>query len=650
MFKSLANAIRFLAIDQVGQANSGHLGSSLGISDCLTVLFKNFLVFDPENPFWPNRDRFVLSGGHNSAALYAVLHLVGYDNISINELKNFRCLGSKTSGHPEYDIQSGIEISTGPLGQGVANAVGMALEERLLNARLGDDCINHYTYVIAGEGDLMEGVAHEACSLAGTLKLGHLVLLHDRNNITIDGSTNVSCKDDISKQFEAYHWHIQEVNGHDERALSAAIEEAKQDDRPSIIICNTKIGYGTPREGLPSAHSGALTKEEREFACKYFGWDSAPFEVPEYIQHLWRILGKRNHELCEAWYQKQFDSYQKLNENDYANAQSVFRKIKKDYFINRPFIATRTSFKNILNELIKASSTLISGSCDLGGSTGCRTADMTPIIGEDSKINFAGNYIHYGVREHAMGAILNGMTAGGKIRCCGGTFLAFSDYMRPAIRMSALMDIPSIFVFSHDSIGVGEDGPTHQPVEQLAALRAMPNLQVFRPADAMETVECWELALQSRHPSAIILTRQSVLSVRYSGNTNLCETGAYLLNDDELNHRFTIIASGSEVGIALELKKKLNDHGVFGNVVSFPCWKLFDEQSQEFKDTVLGKNCLRIGIEASNGFGWEKYLGEHGKFFGVQHFGVSCPAQEAFAYFKLTATDIFNKVIEEFIN
>ena len=642
MFKSLANAVRFLSIDQVMSANSGHLGLPLGMSDCLTVLFKNILKFDPENPTWPNRDRFVLSGGHGSAALYSLLHLVGYKNFSLDTLKIFRRIGSLASGHPEYNPESGIEITTGPLGQGIANAVGMAIEERLLNSRLDDDCINYFTYVVAGEGDLMEGISHEACSLAGNLSLGHLIVLFDKNDITIDGHINITYSDDVKKRFESYGWHVSETDGYDEEAITSTIQTAKNDPRPSIIICNTKIGYGTPREGSPSAHSGALNFEEREYACKYFGWPYQQFEIPEYIEKAWRVIGKRNHENCKIWYENFYKKYQTLSLDIEQDEKKLLRSVKKEYFVSRPFAATRTLSKNILSKLVDVHPLLISGSCDLGSSTGCKSNNMKAITSED----FSGNYINYGIREHSMAAIINGMAAGKKIKCCGGTFLAFSDYMKPAIRMSALMDIPSVFIFSHDSIGVGEDGPTHQPIEQLAMLRSIPNLQVFRPADAIETVECWELALKSNHPSAIILTRQEVLSVRFCDKENLCASGAYLLNDDNPhNIKFTIIASGSEVAIALELKKMLNDKNICGNIVSIPCWELFDQQSEEYKSHVLG-NTLKIGIEASNGFGWEKYLGSDGLFFGINSFGISCPGKDAYKYFKLTAKDIFEKIID----
>jgi transketolase len=641
MFKGLANAVRFLAISEVGNANSGHLGAPLGTADFLTTLFKNFLVFDPKNPEWPNRDRFVLSGGHGSAALYAFLYLTGYKNMTLDDLKKFRKSGSRATGHPEYDISCGIEATTGLLGQGIANAVGMAVEERLLNARLGDDCVNHYIYVCVGDGDLMEGISHEACSIAGHLSLGHLIVLFDDNNITIDGEVGVTSSDDVLKRYESYGWHTRSADGHCEKSVSQAIEEAKKDSRPSLIACKTKIGYGSLRENLPKAHSGALSDYELEAIKKKLDWPYAPFEIPEYIEKTWRVIGKRHSEDCKKWREEQSAKYGSQKFEFTAELKKLFRSIKKEYFVSRPFEATRVSSKNIVSKIMEISNEIISGSADLGGSTGCFSKATTPI----SKKDFSGNYIYYGVREHAMGAIINGISAGQKIKCFAGTFLAFADYMRPAIRMSALMNIPSIFVFSHDSIGVGEDGPTHQPVEHIASLRAIPNLNVFRPADAMETLECWEYALKSEGPSVLILTRQDALAVRFCGRTNLCETGAYLLYDDASDNKkaVTLIATGSEVGIALDVKKMLNNAKISANLVSMPCWKLFDEQSEQFKKKILGE-APRVGIEASNGFGWEKYLGPNGLFFGVNNFGKSRSCLENYKYFGLTSQNIYDEI------
>lgn len=642
MFRALSNAIRFLSIFQVNNANSGHLGLPLGMADCLTALFRVFLVFDPENPLWPNRDRFILSGGHGSAMLYALLYLTGYKGITLSDLKNFRQLESRAHGHPEYAPESGIELTTGALGQGLANAVGVALEERLLNARFGDDCINHYTYVCAGDGDLMEGVTHEACSLAGHLSLGHLIVLFDDNNITIDGNVSVASSENVLNRFEAYGWHTLSVDGHNETEIIKAITKAKADPRPSLIACRTHIGFGSPRQDSPKAHSGALTPKELEEIRKKLDWPYAPFEIPEYIEKTWRVIGKRHHEECLEWIDKHGGKFGNLGFEFTEKLRKTFRQIRKEYFITRPFAATRTTSKDIISKIMQESELIISGACDLGSSTGCLHKDMKPITKDD----FSGNYIHYGIREHAMGAIMNGMVAGRKLRCFGGTFFAFSDYMRPAIRMSALMNIPTIFVFSHDSIGVGEDGATHQPVEHLASLRAIPNLNVFRPADAMETMECWEYALESHRPSVLALTRQEVLSVRFSGRENLCKSGGYLLHEDSTSGSadITLIATGSEVGIALETKKMLNERGFSVNISSLPCWNLFDEQSEKYREYVLGKG-LRIAIEASNGFGWRKYIGTNGLFFGVNGFGKSAPATDVYKYFGLTAGNICSSIL-----
>lgn len=646
MFQSLANAVRFLSIYQVANANSGHLGMPLGMADCLTALFKNSLVFDPENPRWPNRDRFVLSGGHGSSLLYSLLYLVGYSNMSLDHLKNFRKLGSKATGHPEYDPDCGVEITTGPLGQGFANAVGMAIEERILNDRYGDKCINHYVYVALGDGDLMEGISHEASAIAGHLSLGRLIALFDNNNVTIDGALDASTSEDTLKRYEAYGWHVLAVDGHCEKSIVNALNEAKSDPRPSLIACKTKIGLGTSREGAPQAHGGALSSQEIDEAKKFFNWPYAPFEIPEYVQKTWQVIGKRHSDSCKNWFSSQLKNFGSLEFQFTPEIRKVFRDLKKQYFISRPFAATRASSQEIIEKVAAASNLIVSGSADLGKSTGCLAKGMKPI----TKGDFSGNYLHYGVREHAMGAIINGIAAGKKIRSFGGTFLAFSDYMRPAIRMSALMNIPSIFIFSHDSIGVGEDGPTHHPVEHLASLRAIPNLNVFRPADALETLECWECALKSERPSALVFSRQDLLSVRFSGRTNICENGGYLLYEDSSeNERIvTLIATGSEVGIALEAMKILNSKDISVNVASIPCWNLFDEQPESYRQYVLG-NGLRVGIEASNGFGWEKYLGLDGLFFGLNDFGKSASYPALYQYFGLTAREICSRILGKIV-
>jgi transketolase len=643
MFKSLSNAVRFLSIYEVGNASSGHLGMPLGMADCLTVLFRNFLVFDPENPQWPNRDRFVMSGGHGSAALYALLYLTGYKGVTMNDLKNFRKLNSVATGHPEYNLECGIESTTGLLGQGFANAVGMAIEERILNARFGDDCIGHYTYVCAGDGDLMEGIVHEASSIAGHLSLGRLIVLFDDNNITIDGNVSLSTSEDTLKRYEAYGWQVLTADGHCESSISDAIKSAQNDNRPSIIACKTKIGFATSKECTSDAHSGSLSKDDLASIKTKLDWNYSPFEIPEYIEKTWRAIGKRHQEISKKWFETQASKYGSFEFEFSEDLKKTFGRIKKDFFVSRPFKATRVSSRDVIAKLSESTNLLISGSCDLGSSTGCLTKDMKHI----NKSDFSGNYIHYGVREHAMGAIMNGIVSGKKVRCLGGTFLAFSDYMKPAIRMSALMNIPTIFIFTHDSIGVGEDGPTHQPIEHIPSLRAISNLNVFRPADAMETAECWECIIKSNGPSVMILTRQDVLSVRFSGRENLCSKGGYLIHEDSTSGDaiITLIATGSEVSIALEVKKTLNENNISVNVASIPCWNLFDKQPEHYKKHVLG-NGLRIGIEASNGFGWEKLLGKNGLFFGVNNFGKSASCLENYKYFGLTSQNICDRILK----
>ena len=643
MFKSLANAIRFLSIAQVNTAGGGHLGLPLGMADCITTLFKNFLVFDTENPEWPNRDRFVLSAGHGSAMLYAILHLVGYNGITMNDMKNFRRLGSRAHGYPEYAPKFGIESTTGLPGQGLANAVGMAIEERLLNVRCGDDCINHYTYVCAGNSDLMEGVTHESSAIAGHLSLGKLILLFDDNGVTIDGRVDVCVSEDILQRYESYGWQVlSAADGHCEYSVSQAIQSAQNDPRPSIIACKTKIGLGTRHEGNPSAHCGVLSSKELDEVQKKFGWEYDLFEIPEYIEKLWRSIGKRHNNVSAQWFQDNAEKYGRNQFECTDEIKKVFRSLKKDFFVSRPFESTKITSQRIIEKLVKASDLFVSGSCDLGSSTGCLTNAMFPI----TKSDFSGDYIHYGAREPAMGSIMNGIAAGKKIRCFGGTFLALSDNMRTSIRMSALMNVPTIFVFTHDSIGIGEDGPVYQPVEHLPSLRAVPNLNVFRPADATETVECWECAIKSERPSVIVLTCQDVRTMRFSGKQNLCSYGGYLINEDSTSGdaMVTLIATGSEVGIAEEAKVFLVKKNISVNVASIPCWNLFDAQPERYKKHVLG-NGLRVGIEASNGFGWEKYLERNGLFCGVSTFGKSASASDNYEHFGLTSETICSKIL-----
>lgn len=646
MLKNLSNAVRALSVDMVVNANSGHLGLPLGMADCVTELFRNHMRFSAKNPNWPNRDRFILSGGHGSALLYSILHLCGYEKFSIETLKNFRKFNSLASGHPEYDVDAGVEMTTGPLGQGIATAVGMAIAERILNNRLGNDVIDHFTYVCAGDGDLMEGISHEACSIAGTLGLGKLIVLYDNNKVTVDGYTNITCNDDVSKRFESYGWHVINADGHDEQEISNAIFQAKiNEQKPSIIIFNTKIGYGTDFECSNKAHSGILNEQQvAEFKQK-IGVSQNAFCVNEDSKKEWSDIGSKGDQCADNWFSKYSDIFDNIKEEQKAAFKKVFRSFKKEFFVSRPYEATRSISQRIITELCLKSNFVISGSCDLGTSTGCMNTNSRPIKAGD----FSGNYIHYGVREHAMGAIINGITLHGGLIAFGGAFLAFSDYMKPAIRLAAMMNIPSIFVFSHDSIGVGEDGPTHQPVEHIAGLRSIPNLNVFRPADALETSECWETALNLDNPSVLVLTRQKVLSVRFCGRDNLCSKGGYLLYEDSTNNKnsITIVATGSEVGIALEVRSMLMKKNISVNIVSMPSLDIFEKQPDSYKKEVLGKSQV-IVIEAASEFGWHKYYGDNGMFFGVNNFGKSAECIEIFNFFNLNSNNIVHKVLKKY--
>lgn len=641
-FEQLSSALRVLSAECVEEANSGHLGLPLGFADCLTVLFEDFCKFDPEVPNWPNRDRFVLSAGHGSALLYSLLYLLGY-NISIDDLKNFRKFSSITTGHPELNIPIGIEFTTGPLGQGIGGAVGIAIAQQILRSKLSKNCINHKTYVCASDGDLMEGVAAEACSLAGHLGLSGLIVLLDDNKITIDGAVDVSNSDDVKKRFESYRWNVESIDGHNQKEIRVALSNAQNADKPCLIMCRTKIGKFGKYQNSAKAHSGALGVDGLVELKKTLGWPiSNTFTVPEDILQRWRQIGKQYQKERKQWEIDNKDS--KFFSPNYLESEirKSFRKLKKEFFISRPFEATRVSSGKIIQELMATSELVIGGACDLGKSTCCMSDTMVHVIKED----FSGNYINFGIREHAMGSIANGIVLHSNLRFFGGTFLAFSDYMKPAIRLSAIMNIPVIYVFSHDSIGVGEDGPTHQPVEQLAGLRAIPNLNVFRPCDAMETCECWQIAMSSRQPSAIILTRQNVFSVRFCGIDNLCSRGGYLLYEDKIvRQHVTLIATGSEVGIALEAKKILNEKCISVNLVSLPCWRIFDMQDDEYKKHVLGDG-LRVGIEAGCKFGWEKYLCRKQLFVGVNDFGKSGPYKSNYEHFGLTANNIADLVLK----
>jgi transketolase len=642
--EDMANAIRTLAMDAVEKADSGHPGMPMGMADVATVLFTRFLKFDAAHPDWPDRDRFVLSAGHGSMLLYALLYLTGYPEMELDELKRFRQLGSRTPGHPEYGHAPGIETTTGPLGQGLGNAVGMALAERLLNRRYGDEIVSHYTYCVAGDGCLMEGLSQEAISLAGHLKLGSLIVLFDDNHISIDGPTSLSVSDDQIERFRASRWHTARVDGHDPEAIALAIENAKGvTDRPSLIACRTVIGYGAPsKAGTAATHGAPLGEAEIKGAREKLHWRHPPFEVPKPILAAWRAAGTRNRGAYEAWAQgaKRLDASARarltdpIDETVKAAIVAAIGTAKSDFTREGAKLATRQSSQKVLEKLVPVVPGLIGGSADLTGSNGTLTKLHSMVKPGD----FAGTYIHYGVREHAMAAAMNGLSLHGGIAPYGGTFLVFSDYCRPSIRLSALMGQRVIYVMTHDSIGLGEDGPTHQPVEQLAALRAMPNLNVMRPADSVECAECWELALLAKHtPTILALTRQGLPLRRTTDSKgNLSAKGAYVLIEPEGTRDVTLIGTGSEVMLAVQAAKDLAKDGIKAAVVSMPCWELFEAQDESYHNAVLG-SAPRVGVEAAAAFGWSKWLGPNGAFIGMHGFGASAPAQDLYKHFGITA-------------
>ena len=639
----MANAIRALAMDAVQAAKSGHPGMPMGMADAATVLFTQFLKFDPQRPDWPDRDRFVLSAGHGSMLLYALLHLTGYPDMTMMEIRNFRQLHSRTAGHPEYGEAPGIETTTGPLGQGLANAVGMALAERMMNARFGDDLVDHRTWVVAGDGCLMEGISQEAITLAGHLGLAKLIVLFDDNAISIDGPTSLATSDDQIGRFEACGWHVQQVDGHDPAALAAAMQAACGSSRPSMIACKTVIGYGAPtKAGTAATHGAPLGDEEIAGAREQLDWHEPPFEIPEDVAQAWREAGARAAAEADAWeerlagaeggvraqFQRVVDGALPVELGDSVAA------LKRRFAADAPKMATRQASGKVLDRLTEVVPELAGGSADLTGSNNTRAAGHNDVAAGD----FSGSYIRYGVREHAMAAAMNGMALHGGLIPYGGTFLVFTDYARPAIRLSALMGQRAIYVMTHDSIGLGEDGPTHQPVEHLAALRAMPNLNVFRPCDAIETAECWELALQARKaPSVLALTRQGLPTLRtVHSDENVCARGAYLLSEADGERQVTLLASGSEVSIAVEAQALLRQADIAAAVVSMPCWELFERQPDDYRIAVLG-DAPRVACEAASGFGWSRWTGEGGDFVGMQGFGASAPAAHLYEHFGITA-------------
>ena len=640
----MANAIRFLAADAVQKANSGHPGMPMGMADVATVLFSRFLRFDPKAPDWADRDRFVLSAGHGSMLLYSLLYLTGYEDMTLDELKNFRQLGSKSAGHPEYGHAAGIETTTGPLGQGITTAVGMALAERMANARFGDDLVDHTTYVIAGDGCLMEGISHEALSLAGHLGLGKLIVLWDDNRICIDGPTSMTVSDDQLARAQASGWDASSVDGHDADAVAAAIEAARASAKPSLIACRTEIGFGAPsKAGTSATHGAPLGDDEIAGAREKLGWSHAPFDVPGDVLAAWRAVGARGADVHAQW-EARLEAAKPEQKAEFERTMAgVLPKGWKAALTSHiarvideaPKWATRQSSGEALEVLTEAIPEMIGGSADLTGSNNTKAAAFSSVEPGD----FAGRYINYGVREHAMAAVMTGMALHGGFIPYGGTFLVFADYMRPAMRLAALMGVRSVYVLTHDSIGLGEDGPTHQPVETLASLRAIPNLCVFRPADAVETAECWALALENdTGPSVLALSRQGLATVRSDADENLSARGAYVLAEGVGGPRqATLMATGSEVGVALAARELLQADGISTAVVSMPCWELFDRQDAAYRQSVLGDETTRVAVEAAVGQGWERYLGLHGTFVGMTGFGASAPGGALYEHFAITA-------------
>ncbi len=650
-FENKSNAIRALSMDAVEKANSGHPGMPMGIADVATVLFTEFLRVNPKHPEWPNRDRFILSAGHGSMLLYATSYLLGYPEMTLDQIKNFRQLGAITAGHPEVHRSIGIETTTGPLGQGIANAVGFALGEAILQSQFGKDIIDHYTYVIAGDGCLMEGISQEAISLAGHLNLKKLIVLFDDNGISIDGKTSLSTSENHLKRFEAANWNTLAIDGHNPAEIRAALKTAQHSDKPTLIACKTTIGFGAPtKANTAGAHGSPLGATEIAGARAALNWQHAPFEIPEDILHAWRTAGTQHDATYTQWQQRfnalpqnqQAELSRRLAGELPASFASTLDTLKKEWTDAKPNIASRLASGNVLDALTPHIPELLGGSADLSGSNNTKAKGVTIV----SKDNYNGNYIHYGIREHGMAAAMNGLALYGGFIPFGGTFLVFSDYCKPAIRLSALMEQRVIYVMTHDSIGVGEDGPTHQPIEHIAALRATPNVQVFRPADSIETLECWALALSSVNtPSVLALTRQNLPTLRTEYTSeNRSARGGYRLVEPTGKEQVTLIATGSEVMLAVETQKLLATQGIAASVVSLPSWELFDKQPAAYKTSVLPKDTLKVAIEMLSGFGWERYTGTDGLIVSMQGFGASAPLKDLLPHFGFTAEKIASKV------
>jgi transketolase len=649
--RRMANALRALAMDAVEQAKSGHPGMPMGMADIATVLFTQFLRFDPLAPDWPDRDRFILSNGHGSMLLYGLLHLLGYPDMTLDELKRFRQLGSRTAGHPERGLATGIEVTTGPLGQGIANSVGIALAERLLAAQFGNEIVDHRTYVFCGDGCLMEGISHEAIGLAGHLKLNKLIVFWDDNSITIDGPTSLSVSDDQLERFRAHGWTAERIDGENTDAIAAAIKRAHSSERPVLIACRTTIAFGAPtKAGTAAAHGSPLGAEEIKGAKERLGWEFPAFVVPDDIRAQWREAGGRGAPIRQAWEARlaaaapdRRAEFQRRWKGELpADFDGLIARLCDDFRTKNAKLATRQSSGEVLEALVPAVPELLGGSADLTPSNNTRTKNDVDVRPGD----FSGRYMRYGIREHGMAAAMNGVAAHGGLIPYGGTFLTFTDYARPSIRLSALSELGVIYVMTHDSIGLGEDGPTHQPVEHLAALRAIPHLMVFRPCDSVETAECWALALKHRHaPSILALTRQGLPLLRtepggpQGTDQNLSARGAYILAADAVARQVTLLATGSEVSIAMAAREALAKDGIRAAVVSMPCWELFEAQPQAYRAAVLG-TAPRVGVEAAVRQGWDRWLGERSAFIGMSGFGASAPIDALYPHFGITAEKV----------